>query len=387
MSQEKNQNIVIFSTAYLPFVGGVELAIKAITDRISTANFFLITSRLRRDLPQEEKIGNVLVCRVGVGFSFDRLLLPIVGFFKFFRLYSKFKLRDSKFILWGMMASYGSIAAYFIKLFKPSAPFLLTLQEGDPETHLKYGKLGLVGFFGKRIIKKADRIQVISEYLKNFAVSRGAKNRIDVVPNGVDILNFSRNFSETEKARLRERLNIKLNDKIIISVSRLAYKNGLDVLLRSVKAASAPAIKVILAGEGGDERNLKNLSRELGIEDKVIFLGTIPNKDLPFYFSISDIFVRPSRSEGLGTSFLEAMAAGIPVIASAVGGIPDFLKDYQTGLFANVDDVDDLARKIKILLENDELRKSVTANARELVNKNYDWSAVSSKMESIFENL
>ena len=87
MSQEKHINIVIFSTAYLPFVGGAELAIKEITDRISGINFFLITSRLRRDLPKEEKIGNVLVFRLGAGFSFDRFLLPILGFLKFFRLY------------------------------------------------------------------------------------------------------------------------------------------------------------------------------------------------------------------------------------------------------------------------------------------------------------
>ena len=192
------KSIIIFSTAYLPFVGGAEVAIKEITDRLNNAEFFLITARMKRVLPKKEKVGNIMVYRLGFGFSFDKFLLPILGFFKFFRLNSKFKIQNLKLIIWGMMASYGSIAAYFIKLFKPQIPFLLTLQEGDSERHLKWGKFGLVGLFGKLIIRKADYIQTISGYLKDFAIKRDARAPIEVVPNGADLQKLKSQISKLQ---------------------------------------------------------------------------------------------------------------------------------------------------------------------------------------------
>jgi len=115
---------------------------------------------------------------------------------------------------------------------------------------------------------------------------------------------------------------------------------------------------------------------------------------MPLFLKISDVFIRPSLSEGLGNSFLEAMAAKIPVIATPVGGIPDFLFDPEknpdrppTGLFCNARDPQGIAEKIKIFLENNNLRQKIIVNARELVVKNYDWQLIAEKMGRIFEKL
>src|SRR3989344_6719554 len=94
-----------------------------------------------------------------------------------------------------------------------------------------------------------------------------------------------------------------------------------------------PAYELVIAGSGPQEQELKKLIRDLNIAGRVKFLGTVSQEELPALLATSGLFVRPSRSEGLGIAFLEAMAAEVPVIATPIGGIPDFLKDYVTGLF------------------------------------------------------
>jgi glycosyltransferase involved in cell wall biosynthesis len=384
------KNIIIFSTAYLPFIGGAEIAVKEITDRLDDANFFMITAKMRRGLPKKERLGNVLVYRAGFGFSFDKFLLPIFGFLIFFHLFKKLKAERRKPILWGIMASYGSIAAYFVKLFWPAIPFLLTLQEGDSEMHLRFGKIGFVGFFGKKIIGKADYIQAISDYLKKFAVSRGAKSPIEIIPNGVNLQRIKNQILKIKitRQKLKDRLNIKPNEKVIVTTSRLVYKNAVDVIIDAVNELQAVnyklQIKLIIIGDGPlrKELELKAKNRKL----KVIFIGSVPPNEIYQYLAMADIFVRPSRSEGLGNSFLEAMAMEVPVIGTAVGGIPDFLRDRETGLFCKVDDPEDLAEKIEILLEDSYFRRRIIENSKKLIEEKYDWNKISERINKIFIN-
>ena len=132
----------------------------------------------------------------------------------------------------------------------------------------------------------------------------------------------------------------------------------------------------------------------MGLSDDVVFLGHIDPEVVYTYLSNADIFVRPSRSEGLGSSFLEAMGAGLPIIGTAVGGIPDFLKDLTevgedkaTGLFAKVNDPKDLADKIRTLINDENLSQKIAWNGKNLAIKEYSWDNIAGKMRSIFNNL
>jgi glycosyltransferase involved in cell wall biosynthesis len=100
---------------------------------------------------------------------------------------------------------------------------------------------------------------------------------------------------------------------------------------------------------------------------------------------ISDVFVRPSLSEGLGNAFLEAMAASIPVIGTPVGGIPDFLKDEETGLFCEVGNPEDIAQKIEKLVFDDSLRKRIIENGLELVKEKYDWGFIAAQYIELYD--
>lgn len=386
------KRVIIFSTAYLPLIGGAELAIKEITDRISDFEFDLICARLRRDLPKQEKIGNVNVYRVGFGNNFDKILLPFFGFLKARKIYNLSKIQNliSKIYIWGVMASWGSLAGLVFKTFYPWVPFLLTLQEGDAPEYIQKGRFGLINLSWRLLLWKADYIQAISNYLAETARDYGYKRGMAIISNGVDLTKFKAKNEKRKTTAPNLKLKIDENYKIIITVSRLVEKNGINDLISAFNLLVAncqSSMKLLIIGNGILEKKLKFQVVSFKLQDKVIFLGNVPNEQVFEYLSISDVFCRPSLSEGLGTAFLEAMAMGVPVVATSVGGITDFLKDNETGLFCEVKNPESIAEKIKILLENSELRKKIIKNAQTMVEEKYDWDKITEKMENIIDKL
>jgi len=239
----------------------------------------------------------------------------------------------------------------------------------------------------RRIFTSADFIQAISNYLADWARSMGAKCPIEIVPNGVDLKKFQIPNSKFQ-------INFKLpNDKIIITTSRLVKKNAVGDMIEAMQYLPEN-VKFLILGDGPLESDLKLKIKNLKLENRVFFLGYIDHKEIPKYLHSSDIFIRPSLSEGMGISFIEAMAAGIPVITTPVGGIPDFLCDPSnssgqapTGLFCEVNNPRSIAEKVKMYLENNELREKIIANAQKMVLEKYDWNLIVSKMRNIFHKL
>lgn len=383
------KKILIFSTAYLPLIGGAEVAVKEITDRLSDFHFDMVTARINRRLSKFERVGNINIYRIGVGIpKFDKYLLAFFGH----RFAQKLHQKKDYNAIWSIMASYSGFAGMFFKKRHPKIPFLLTLQEGDPIEYIKRRVRSVYPLF-KRIFIKADFIQTISHYLANFAREMGFKGPLEVVPNAVDIKYFSQQYSSIELEELKRKLGKKPEDKYIITTSRLVLKNAVNDVIKSLPYLSEN-IKFLIVGTGPDEAKLKTLTNELKLEERVVFLGHVDHKEMPKYLKISDVFIRPSLSEGLGNSFLEAMAAGIPVIATPVGGIPDFLFDPDknpdkpsSGLFCEVRNPKSIAEKVKIFLENQKLTEKIKTNAKELVIKNYDWDLIAQKMKDIFSRL
>ena len=382
--EERKKKVLIFSLAYIPFVGGAELAVKEITDRIDDTEFDLITFRFDKKWPKFERIGNVNIYRISGG----KTLFPFLAFCKASRLN-----RERKYpVVWSIMANRAGFAALFFKLWNPKIKYLLTLQEGDaldyPEKRMGLAKIFIGGLF-KKVFRKADHVQAISNYLADWAGSMGAKAPIEVVPNGVDISKIKNTRPQRQSATLAGATT--QNTKVIITTSRLVYKNGIDVLIRAAaelkKTASEINFKVQILGSGQEEKKLKDLARELKVDEAVQFLGHIEPGKVYDYLAKADIFARPSRSEGLGSSFLEAVGAGLPVIGTPVGGIPDFLKDNETGLFCEVDNPKDLAEKIKTLMTNEVLAKRIAENGRQLVLEKYDWNNIAKQMQNTLSHI
>lgn len=392
-------NIALFTLAYAPFEGGAEIAAREIISRLKGLNFTVFTYKFNRDWLSFEKNDNCSIVRIGTGRNikigksgtkkyYGRIWDKISYIYKAWQEAEKIHRRKRFEVIWALMASYGGVAALLFKINHPSVPLLLTLQEGDSEKHLVFGKFGLVGWFGKKIIHKADFLQPISKYLADFAIKRGASCPIEVVPNGVDIDLFQTKYNDFEIKSLRDNLGIK-DEYVVLTTSRLVHKNGVDILIKAIAKIkeTRPNIKLLIIGDGPDLTKLQQITKKLRLENNVLFLGQIPQKDLPIYFRVADVFVRASRSEGLGISFLEAMAAGVPVVGTPVGGIIDFLSNGHTGLLANPEDPDSLAEKINYVLGHQDIRNNVVKNASALIEKHYSWDIVSQKMKRIFNDL
>jgi len=390
------KKVLIFSTAYLPLIGGAEVAVKEITNRLGGDfsaqggpapgwEFDFICARIKKELSKQEKVGQVTVYRVGWGWGkIDKLLLPWRGA----ALATKLHAKQPYTLVWAVMASFGGFAAMFFKKKNPTAPFLLTLQEGDPLDYIKK-RVGIFSGWFKQIFTRADHIQAISRFLAEWAKDMGAKCPVDVVPNGVDINKFQP--PQINKQDLRSRLGIIAQEKVIITVSRLVNKNGIGDLIEAVGRLTVSSkqltVKLLVLGTGPLEENLKREVDDLKLKNKVLFLGNIPNEQVPQYLAIADVFVRPSLSEGLGNVFLEAMAVGGPIIGTRVGGIPDFLRGGETGLFCETNNPQSIADKINILFSNEALRQKLIVNGRKLVEEKYDWDKIAVWMRSIFDSL
>lgn len=364
------KKVLIFSLAYYPLVGGAEVAMKEITDGINDIQFDMVTLRFSGKHPVFEKIGNINVYRI----KCPKILFPVFAFFKANKLHKK----NNYDAVWSIMAAYAGFAALFFKLTHPKVPYLLTLQEGDPLEYIKR-KVNFVYPLFKMIFTRADFIQVISNYLADWAKEMGAKCPVEVVPNGVNIIKFEAQSTKSEIIKNK-------NEKILITTSRLVKKNGIGDVIDALQYLPEN-IKFLILGNGLLEKELKTQVSRLKFQDRVIFLGHVDHKEMPKYLHGADIFIRPSLSEGMGNSFIEAMAAGLPVIATAVGGIPDFLKDTETGLFCEVNNPKSIAEKVKLLLENQELRIKIINNAKKMVEEKYDWNLIAKKMKVIFNKL
>lgn len=373
--------IVIFATAYFPLVGGAEVALKEITDRLPKGNFHLVTAKIRRGLASRERWGNVEVYRVGVGHPIDKLLLPFVAPFIAWWLQRGVR----RPVAWALMASYGGFAALFYALFRPSARLLLTLQEGDPLDYIER-RVGVFFPLFKKIFSRADAVQAISHFLADWAVRMGARVTPRVIPNGVDVARFRAPLTDQARLELRASLGYTPNDTVVITTSRLTKKNGIHDVIRALPFLPE-VVKFLVVGEGEDKDVLVKLAQEQGVTARVQFLGKRGHEELPSLLRASDIFIRASLSEGLGNSFLEAMAADLPIIGTPVGGIPDFLVDGETGVFCQPHDPASVAEAIERLRANPDLVRTLKERSPVIVSEKYAWDDIARQMGEFLEVL
>lgn len=397
------KRILIFDLQYYPFVGGAEVAIKEITDRIPSEEmeFHLVTARFDSALPVTEQVGNVLVHRIGIARPH-----PTMADLKRFPLhlnkyaYQLLAAREAERLhrknrydgIWAMMAHSSGIPAGIFKKKHPEVKYLLTLQEGDPPEHIERMMRPVMSLF-RQGFTEADELQAISNFLLRWGKRMGFSGAGVVIPNAVDTAKFSRSFSSDEIAGMRQKLGKKDGDVFVVTTSRLVHKNAVDDVIRALPLLPEQ-VSFLIYGIGPDEEKLKALAKELGVEARARFMGQLGHDEMPLMLASCDIFARPSRSEGMGNSFVEAMAAGLPVIATQEGGIADFLFDEKrnpgkptTGWAVDRDAPEQIAAAVKDILARPEKVAEVRKTARDLAISTYDWTIVARDMRGLFQRL
>lgn len=357
--------ILIFSLSYHPLIGGAEVAIKEITDRIpqQEMSFEMVTLRFSKNHPEVERVGNVTVYRIGSGSGYLAKVL-------FIPQAALFALRRNHDLYWAMM-TYMTFPVALLRLLGKRVPYVLTLQDGDPFEHVFQRKR--ISLFRPLLaygFRKAKKIQAISTFLAQWAKKLGYMGPVEVIPNGVELGRF---INREDKGAGDETL--------LITTSRLVEKNGVGDIVSAMQSLPGN-VKLKVVGKGPLEESLKEMARSLSVAERVEFAGEASQEDIPALLHEADIFIRPSLSEGQGISFIEAMAAGLPVVATPVGGIVDFLKDGETGVLCRPKDPSSVAEAVMRLVNDKSLRERVRTNALNMVKERYDWDLIAEEMKS-----
>lgn len=389
------KRVLIFSLAYYPgHVSGAEAAIREITDRIDPADieFEMITLLFNAKQPREEKIGTVLVHRVGVGSKYlSKILFIPLATLTAIRLHRAHPFDG----LWAMM-TYMLFPVVLMRLCLVHIPYALTLQDGDP-----YEKVFQRWFIRPVVplldygLRHATVIQAISSYLATWPVKRGSPAPVEVVYNGSDPGDLVDDlFTKEERTAIKNTLGKKDGDVFLVNTARLVPQKAFDVTIRALTLLP-PHVKFLIVGGGSEEILLKNLVEELGLQERVIFTGPVDRSEVTIYRRVSDIFVMPSRSEGLGNAGLSAMASRIPMIATQEGGLAEYVFDEKrnpdkptTAWAVDPDSPEQIAEAVKDIMDHPEKVKKITERAHTMVKEKFDWNTIASNMrDRVFSKL
>lgn len=402
---EKPRKILIFSLDYLPgTISGAESAIEDITDRIdpSKIEFHMVTMYYDSNVPRVAKYKNVTCHYVGLFGKPDATLeerrkFPLHYNKHYFQIAAGIKgwllhRKNHYDGAWAMMA-HGTGVPVSIFNILTGVPYALSLQEGDPPEYIEKTMKPLWPLF-KRSFTHARVVQPISQFLGAWARKMGYVGEMPRIPDGANPESVHPTFEQSEIQTIKERYGKKEGDIWLTNTARLVHQKGWETTIEAMQHLPEH-IKLMVVGGGPDEENLKTLVKEKGLSDRIFFTGQVERTEVSKYRFAADIFVGPSRSEGLGHAFLSAMACKLPVVTTQVGGIKDFLFDAKrnpdtepTGWAVDPDEPMQIVAAVNEILDNPEKTKTVVERAHKMVLEEYDWDVIAKKMqEQVFNRL
>lgn len=255
----------------------------------------------------------------------------------------------------------------------PSAP--LTFRLFSPDLYL---------------MRRVRKSVVLNEPLRLRLIEKGIREeRIEVIPNGVNVDDFSMSREEVERVRAKYRLE----GITVLFAGTLTPRKGADHLVRAAELIlkEREDVTFLLVGnyrlDEGFASKVMRYVRNRGLGGNIRFTGFVPYEDLKALYSACDIFVLPSLEEGFGVVLTEALASGKPLIGSNVGGIPMQIKDGWNGFLVEPANEEQLAEKIGYLLDNVEVRERMGKNSRALAGEEFDWAKIAERYLKLYEEV
>lgn len=289
--------------------------------------------------------------------------------------YAPFILKSISYLLFGVYdlvhAHYGFHSALFAALVRRK-PLVVTFHRGDALDEPWRSKFYYCA--QKLVVKEAMRIIAVSQEVRHSLVKDlgSDMDKIATISCGVDSAVFR---PIKDKHELRKVLNLPKDKPLVLFVGSLSYRKGVDIICKC--AELLPNVNFVLVGDGNLRTDLPNCT----------FVGPKPHHELRLWMNACDVFLLPSRSEGLPVVILEACSCGLPVITAEVGGIPDMITNGENGFIVKSHNPEEYAQIVKNSLGDKQKLNLIGRNARELVRRNYDNRVVASKIKSIYESL
>lgn len=352
------KHIVILSAFLTPLRSGAEACVEEVPPFLKDEyDCTIITARMRKDLPVADTLpSGVPVIRIGIGRSIDKWVFPFLAPF------AAKKLQPD--VIHAVLESFAGLALVLCTWINPRARRILTCQS----TNTSF----LVGLMHR----SADTVTAISSVLIERAKRFGRSDAV-LIPNGIPLAAI-RSATKSEK-RVTGR---------ILYVGRLEPMKGVATLLDAfaMLAKEFPSAHLHIVGDGSLRASLEARQEELVAEQRIVFRGYLPPLSVYAAYATADIFCALSRSEALGNVFLEASASGCTIIATNVGGIPDIVKDNETGLLVAPSDPDAAAAALRNVLSDATLRHRL-AHAAGQHAAGYDWSVIAKKYKEVYQNI
>ena len=237
-------------------------------------------------------------------------------------------------------------------------------------------------------IMVSDRIIAVSEktkydYLRHHQIP---EERISVIYNGVDSEKFNPKISGN---RIREKYSLGTSPTILVVGSGIILKGVIFVFFALKEIVKVmPNVKLVVVGvETKHKERMISIINNLKIQTNVILVERIPNYELPYYYSSSDVVVLPSLQENFPVVLLEAMSSGKPIVASRVGGIPEVVKDNENGILVEPANVNQMVDALLCLLGNSSMRNKMGIAGRKMVEEKFDWKKIGREYLIEFEKL
>lgn len=231
----------------------------------------------------------------------------------------------------------------------------------------------------KDIWKRAAFVVANSQGLKDLALETSPNKEIEIIANGVDTKKFNPdNFSHLEGDKRRE------NFKILCG-TRVTPRKGFRYLIEAVDQMRKGGDRVSLdiIGKGNERGELEGLVKEKGLERDIHFLGVIDHDEIPKYFYEADVFVSPSLNEGMANAMLEALAMGLPIVATDIGGTKELVEDGKNGFVIKKRDVQDIVDKVRKIKQDQQLREKMSQESL-LRAKKMDWGTVAVEYVNVY---
>jgi glycosyltransferase involved in cell wall biosynthesis len=366
--------ICLVTHFFPPHIGGIENVAEEQCKRLSKLGYQVSVLTSTKHTQNEHRRDGIQVFSYPVLSLPERVGLPYpVPLFKSYRIFTDAIRRCDIVHVHGHPYISSYLACKIAKKYKK--PLILTQHNTfiDFQSWLNMLEHLNDWLVGSVVLKDADSVITVSRKTMEYVLELGAdKSKTSVMYNGVD-QNF---FYPRNKEKSRDKLGLPKNKALILTVRRLVYKNGLDTLIESASllAREYPNLLLLIIGNGPDRLFIANRIRQLGVNENVRLVRFVPDKLLPLYYNAADGFVIPSSSgEGLPLVLLEAMACGLPVIATTVGGTPEIIKDGVNGFLVPPRDQRALAQTISKLLSLKNESQSLRIESRKTIEDNFNW--------------
>jgi len=376
--------ILFFNYEFPPLGGGAGNASAYILKeyaKLPEIEVDFVTSSFDEQLHLENFGGNVTIHRLPIGKNQNNihyqtkkeLLQYAWQSYRYARKLTKEKKYD-------LSHSFFSVPCGFVSMllkWEFGIPYIVSLRGSDvPGYSERFGLLyKVITPIIKFIWQQSYFVISCSQGLRDLALQALPKKEIGVVNNGIDINEFFPDHSKVNPDQFQ-----------IVCISRVTPRKGIRFLVQAFKvlAGRYTQIRMIIAGEGNELESLRQLVQGLGIEDKVVFLGAVPHDKVLEHYQKANVFVLPSLNEGMSNTMLEALACGLPIVATDTGGTKELVRDGKNGLIVKMKDSHDLVEKIEKIMLDRELEKRMGVASR-LMAEELSWGKVAGQYVDLYE--